>query len=312
MSRVVIVLGVFAGCGFQTPAASDGGASDGARRDGGVDAPDAETPSACLATWMAGTVRLSTPVLLVKLGSIYTDRDPYISADQRRLYFSSERSGAGDVYVATRSSSTDEFGEPSVASDLSSSGYDSRISMTRDELTLVESADRVGGAGLTDLWLATRTSTSSVFSNFTRVPFAAVNDFAQQLDPEINADGTRVYFAYGTPQRIVVVSRPDPTAAFGTMTNLLPGTGNADPAISLDERLLLFASDRAGGPGGGDIWYTTRADATTLTFATPVPVPTVNGTGSDGDPALSDDGCTLYLSSFRSGSWELYVSHVLL
>ncbi|MEO7093268.1 MAG: hypothetical protein ABI175_08455, partial [Polyangiales bacterium] len=68
-----------------------------------------------------------------------------------------------------------------------------------------------------------------------------------------------------------------------------------------------------GGPGGGgDIWYTTRATATTLTLETPMLVPTVNGSSSDGDPALSDDGCSLYFSSYRTGNWELYVSTVML
>jgi len=310
IARLVFLVGAITGCGFQTPAAGDAGPADGPR-DGGADALDAPVQSACLAKWMAGTVQLSNPVPLSTLGSVFSDRDPYIAPDNLHLYFSSERSGGGDVYVATRTSVSDPFDSPVVASDLTSASYDSRISMTRNGLVVVESTDRPVGAGLTDLWIATRSSTSNVFSNFTRMPFGATNDIAAQLDPEINADGTRVYFAYGTPQRIVVISRANVNGMFGAMTTLLSGAGEADPSVSLDERLILFGSDRAGGLGGGDIWYTTRADAQSLTLATPMLVPAVNSTGSDGDPSLSDDGCTLYFSSFRTGNWELYMSTVL-
>lgn len=310
IARLFLVLGAATGCSFQTAAAGDAGPADG-QRDGAPDALDGAVQSACLVKWMTGTVQLSTPVRLSALGSGVTDRDPYIAADNLHLYFSSERSGVGDVYVATRASVNDPFDTEVLATDLSSNGYDSRVSITHDGLMAVESTDRVGGAGLTDLWIATRASTSNVFSDFTRMPFVGTNDIAAQLDPEINADGTRVYFAYGSPQRIVVISRANASANFGAMTTLLSGAGEADPSVSRDERLILFGSDRIGGMGGGDIWYTTRADAQSLTLATPAVVPAVNSVGSDGDPSLSDDGCTLYFSSFRTGNWELYMSTVL-
>ena len=300
------------GCGFSTPG---GGVDAGRDRDAPADAPPDEMvvvpPSACLVKWMDGTVALTNPLQLTVLGSAFSDRDPFITADDLRLYFSSERTGGGDVYVASRTSPLQPFGAPVLATDLNTASYDSRVSMTANDLIAVEASDRTGSAGFTDLWIATRTSTGVGFTGFTRAPFGATNDADYQLDPEINAVGTRVYFAYGSPQRIVVLSRTDPTATFGPMVDLIPGGGDADPALSVDERLILFSSTRVGGPGGGDIWYTTRANATTLTVRVPKLVPSVNGAGSDGDPALSDDGCTLYFSSFRSGNWELYASTVL-
>ncbi len=302
-----------AGCGFQTPGISG-------VIDGGVDSPpDVQIdssiiapPSVCLTKWMDGTVQLTPPLQLAALGSAFSDRDPFITADDLRLYFSSERTGGGDVYVASRPAVAAPFGVPTLATDLNSIGYDSRVSMTANDLMAVESSARPGGSGFTDLWIATRTSTSVGFAGFTRGPFGATNDADHQLDPEINAAGTRVYFAYGAPQKIVVLSRPDAASAFGPMVDLLTGSGDSDPALSVDERLILFGSTRAGGPGGGgDIWYTTRASATTLTLDTPKLVPTVNGAGTDGDPSLSDDGCTLYFSSYRTGNWELYAATVL-
>jgi Tol biopolymer transport system component len=312
LSRV-FALCLVAGCGFHTPAGTVDAASD---PDAMPDVPPDEMsevpPSACLVKWMNGTVKLTTPAPLTLLASTFSDRDPFISADDLRLYFSSERSGGGDVYVASRTSKLQPFGIPVLATDLDSTSYDSRVSMTANDLMAVVSSDRIGSAGNTDLWLATRTSTANVFAGFTRAPFGAANDFDHQLDPEINATGTRVYFAYGLPQKIVVISRPGPSDVFGPMVDLLTGTGDSDPAVSVDERLILFGSNRTGGPGGGgDIWYTTRANATAMDLAEPELVPAVNGAGTDGDPSLSDDGCTLYFSSFRTGNWEIYASTVM-
>lgn len=311
MSRVVFALSLAAGCGFHTPGASTDAGGD---PHGPFDGPPDEMvlpPGRCLAKWMDGSVQLSNPTPMAALNSMAVDRDPFISADGLRLYFATERGATSDVYVATRASVADEFGAPNPAFDLVSSGYDSRVSLTNDDLIAVEASERLGGAGFSDLWIAARPSTSLGFTGFTRIPFGTTNDAEQQLDPEVNAQGTRVYFAYGFPQRLVYLSRPDVTSAFGPMTELLSGTGNCDPALSVDERLLLFGSNRPGGPGGdGDIWYTTRANATTTQFAAPALVPAVNGAGTDGDPSLSDDGCTLYFSSYRTGNWEIYVSTV--
>jgi Tol biopolymer transport system component len=313
LSRCLFALCLAAGCGFSTPsgtvdAAHEPDAPADAPTDEAIDAP----PSACMPKWMNGTVALTNPMQLTQLGSTFSDRDPFISADDLRLYFSSERSGGGELYVASRASPLVPFGTPALATDLNSANYDSRVSMTENDLIAVEASDRTGGSGFEDLWIATRASTAVGFSGFTRTPFGTTNDADHQLDPEINAAGTRVYFAYGYPQHIVVLSRTDPTATFGPMVDLIPGGGDSDPALSVDERLILFGSTRTGGPGGGgDIWYTTRANALTLTLDIPKLVPAVNGAGTDGDPALSDDGCTLYFSSFRTGNWELYVSTVL-
>ncbi len=264
-----------------------------------------------MARWMDGTVQLTAPVRLAALGTtVSSDRDPFISADNLRLYLASDRTGGGDIYVATRANPTLPFGAPVIASDLNSTADDSKLSITADDLTAVEASARTGSLGPTDLWIATRATVGAAFSAFTRTPFGATNDSDRQLDPEINGNGTRVYFAYGTPQRIVVISRANAAAAFGSMVDLIDSGGDADPSVSPDERLILFASDRTGGLGGGDLWYAVRGSATTTTFDAIRLVPMVNGAGSDGDPSLSDDGCTLYFASFRTGDWEVYVSTV--
>jgi hypothetical protein len=76
---------------------------------------------------------------------------------------------------------------------------------------------------------------------------------------------------------------------------------DADPAVSRDERVLVFSSGRLTGllaTGRTNLWYATRGDPG-ADFGAPRPIPGVNGNEEDGDPRLSDDGCTLYFSTTR-------------
>ena len=83
--------------------------------------------------------------------------------------------------------------------------------------------------------------------------------------------------------------------------------GDADPTLTADERVLVFSSNRNGGAGGTDLWYSVRAERD-RPFSTPVLVPNVNSTTNDGDPHLSEDGCRLYLASDRQNDFDIYQS----
>jgi Tol biopolymer transport system component len=74
-------------------------------------------------------------------------------------------------------------------------------------------------------------------------------------------------------------------------------SGDADPFLSADERVLLFGSSR---DGGGDLYYAVR-DTPDLDFDPPAPLPGVNTAAEEGDPTMTDDGCELYFSSERAG-----------
>jgi Tol biopolymer transport system component len=87
------------------------------------------------------------------------------------------------------------------------------------------------------------------------------------------------------------------------------GAGDADPALSLDERVIVFSSARGGSLGGGNLWYAVRL-STTQAFGMPKEVPDLNTAANDGDPWLSDDGCRLYFASDRvaASGWEIFVA----
>lgn len=82
----------------------------------------------------------------------------------------------------------------------------------------------------------------------------------------------------------------------------LPGKINrndsweSQPSLSSDGKLLFFASDRPGGYGGSDIWYSTRKSDGTWTD--PINMgQTINTANNERSPFLHTDSKTLYFSS---------------
>jgi len=71
-------------------------------------------------------------------------------------------------------------------------------------------------------------------------------------------------------------------------------------SVSPDGQRIVWASpDRAGGPGGGDLWQATLRDGR---WADPQPLPApLNAPDADTDPFFSADGRWLYFASTRAG-----------
>jgi hypothetical protein len=81
-----------------------------------------------------------------------------------------------------------------------------------------------------------------------------------------------------------------------------------DPTITADRLELFFNSDRAPGPGGGDIFVTTRASVS-APWGTPTVVPELSSTSGETTPKISSDGLTIYFASDRLGAgYDLFVS----
>jgi hypothetical protein len=303
-SPVIAVFAALAGCGFRAHEAADD--------DAGGDDVDGSPGASCLDRWRAGTVALGDPTRLAELGSIMGDRDPYISPDQLTIYFSSERGLSADVFAATRTSTSAPFGAPAPRTDLSSVKYDSRVTMTADERIAIVLSDRDGGKGGNDLWIATRANRQDVFGPLEKTGVDNVNTGADEFDPELSADGLHVYIARGNPQRILVGIRNGITGSFNAPVDVggvNSNRGDSDPALSPDERVIVFASAREISGAGDDLWYASRADKT-ADFGAPVRVPAVNSLFDDADPVLSADGCRLYFASLRSSNWEIYAAEV--
>jgi peptidoglycan-associated lipoprotein len=94
--------------------------------------------------------------------------------------------------------------------------------------------------------------------------------------------------SYGMPDTIKLVDR-----STDEMTTI------GHPALTQDEKYLIFASDMAGGKGGRDLWYSTY-DKKSDSWSNPTNMTAVNSAGDDMFPYIAEDG-TLYFSSNGRG-----------
>ena len=75
-----------------------------------------------------------------------------------------------------------------------------------------------------------------------------------------------------------------------------PYSWESQPTLSSNGKILFFASDRQGGYGGADIWYSERGDDGA--WGTPKNLgPVINTKGNERSPFLHTDSKTLYFSS---------------
>jgi Tol biopolymer transport system component len=325
----VLACSVLAACSFtsgSTTVSSDGHVVADAAADAAADALDALAPPQdgsvnCFAAWHVGPLHFTMPAAIAFTDVIPTnvfERDPFLSPDEKTLYFGANlpppnglpNTGAEDVYIATRSALDQPFGTPAVYLPASSPNNESKMSMTLDGSFLVVASDRPGGQGGVDIW------GGSPAAALTEMHLAAhVDTGDDQLDPDINDAGTHLYFApkpNGT-QEIDIATRATINDDFGSpqrLANLFSGQDDGDPAVSPDERILVFSTRRNVGSVGVELFFATRTDPT-ADFGTPVAIPDVNSPMDDNDPVLSRDGCRLYFSSNRGGTDILYVTSVM-
>jgi hypothetical protein len=107
------------------------------------------------------TDTFSSPVELVQLapsvGALNTEPTP--TEDDQTLYFSSfsaDGVGAGEIWVSRRPSPGEDFGAPVLVTELNTPQSDRVDWISPDGCQVYITSDRAGGAGGTDLWLASR------------------------------------------------------------------------------------------------------------------------------------------------------------
>jgi hypothetical protein len=161
---------------------------------------------------------------------------------------------------------------------------------------------------------------------------AEVNSAFEDLAPHVSSDGLALYFASTRPESqggedLWVSKRTHRDEPWGPATNLgaviNTGANERSPALSSNRRLLFFATDRAGGWGGFDIWMSWRPDpADDFGWQPPVNLGTgINSAATDAGPSFLEGGerpalaviPQLYMASARPGGLgglDIYVGSV--
>ena len=142
-----------------------------------------------------------------ELNSTSNDVAPSVLPDHSAIYFVSGRAG-NEIYRAERTGNA--FEPPALVSGTSIQSPDTEDypAVSADELTLYFATNRPGGAGGTDIWVATRPSVVQGFS--APEPLAEINTTGEEWPGWISPDGCAFYFARtgSAGQDIYVAHRP--------------------------------------------------------------------------------------------------------
>ena len=245
------------------------------------------------------------------VNSSANEKGPSISADGLTLYFRSARSGTqgpGDLWVTTRSSTHDKWGDPeNLGATINSWGQDDEPDISADGLELYFYS-QLGAASDADLWVARRDTNSDIWSQPVNLG-SMVNSSQHDWDPSISADGLELYFNSDRPggsgnSDLWVTTRATKEDPWSEPVNLGPTVNSlvndASPEISDEGLMLFFVSARPGGYSDADIWVTTRATSED-DWGFPVNLgPKVNTTYAEFSPSISADGLWLYFCDYTS------------
>ena len=255
-----------------------------------------------------------------ELNTEYTEADPVLLSDGVTLLFSSNRPGGlgiFDTYHAARAGFGAPFG-PAVNSEAAygwnHSSDEGKAELTNDRLEVVFGSSY---SGQYELWRGLRGSVNEPFTLFSLLQ-QLVGHPEPDLDPHLSHDGLRVYFARknGGQFDLAVAERGQPGVDFGVPTMLggvNTGVSEANPTLSDDQRLMIFAR-AVGGDAGIDLFFAHRANADAV-FDPPQPLAALNTKFDDAEPYLVElnGQCELFFVSDRGlgTDWDLYRAPII-
>jgi len=203
-----------------------------------------------------------------------TDNIPSLSRDEHWLFFNSNRPGGFggiDIWASYREHTWDDLAWQSpinVGSDVNSPFSDQAASYFANDSggvpLLFFNSDRPGGKGLTDIYVSELQSDGSFGP---ASPVTELNSPSVDQRPSVRFDGLELFFfssrtgTLGFADLWVAVRDTvvDPWSEPANLGPLVNSTVNdLQPYIAPDRRTLYFASNRAGGFGGLDLYVTTR------------------------------------------------------
>ena len=137
---------------------------------------------------------LGSPPASPQAGSSVADGQPFITADNIELWFTSRRdggTGAVDIYSSLLSGGS--FGATIEEALLNSTSSDYAPLLSADRLTVYFSSGRAGGGGgLDDLWRSHRSTVADAFPAPT--PVTELNSTEDEFGGWLSPDNCRIYF----------------------------------------------------------------------------------------------------------------------
>jgi hypothetical protein len=300
--RISIVL-VLSACSFDhaQPASSSG--VDGGSGDGQM--IDAMTmPEVPFATGPFGA-----PQLVSISTSTTREDDITLTGDMLEIFFESDRvtPGQSDIYTSRRATVGDAWSQPVRVDELSTTHFETSMEVSTDGLTLYFSSNRPPSATV-DVFVATRPDRVSPWSApvlVTSLSSESSHDYNAQPwnDKTLFLGSNRMAASGGSD--IFRATRASANAAWSTPavvggldTNRYEGEAFADATGA-----MWFTGDMAGDD---DIYRATPAGDGT--FNAPELITEIATPYLENDAWLSPDGHTLYFTSDRRGTLDIFVA----
>ena len=193
-----------------------------------------------------------------------------ITDDGLILLFCSDRSGGlgkMDLYMSTRDSTASPWGKAvNLGPNINTQGEEWGPSLTTDGLTVTFSSLRPGGVGSVDLWESTRSSRLEPWGPPVNLGIW-INSPQHDWLARYSTDRLALVFHSNRPgglgsDDLWLCTRSSQNLPFGLPVNLGANINShhyeISGVLSADGTTLWFGSDRPGGIGGADIWYSRR------------------------------------------------------
>jgi len=270
-----------------------------------------------------------TPKIVPELASNARTDNPTLTADLLEIYFTSDReSGNGDVWFATRSDPSQPFGQAVSIAEVNSIFFETSSAISADGLTLWFGSDRGTGVGSTDIWQSTRRSRSDPWqSPFNVVALdTAVEDIPRPPGQHGLVMPLSSKQATSPVYQTFLAARAGAGAPFGTpvlVSELANANSSTVDGFLTDDGLTLFYSSQplqfpldGGPPGDGGIvtpfsdLFVAWRQSTSEPFSFKQALDDLNTGGDERDPWLTADGKTLYFTSDRDGTLNIYTAAV--
>lgn len=255
--------------------------------------PSAAPPKCDLAKPFGAPIHLSS---LNARGE--ADSDGRVSPDETMIVFGSSR-GAGSstrIWMAARSAGTAAFDPPVLFFSIGSTPvYDPTLSADQQTLYFQQ------GGLTTPARIRAASRTSGSFGEPYDVPGLHAEG-AEERDPFLASDRS-IYFSRGND---LYVGRPDARGYIVTRLDALnTSSAERNPVVTADGTRIFFSSDR-DVEGKFRIYTAARSDTgfgavTAVSELSPSP-----GHQYEAPNSLSTDGCTIYFSSDRTESIDIW------
>jgi len=256
------------------------------------------------------------PVLVEALATSDKSDNPTLTDDLLEIYFTSDRGGtSSDVWFARRARPADPFGPPEAVAAVNTNGFETSSAISPDGLVLWFGSDRVGTLGNIDIWMATRASRTSPWTS--PLNLAALNSTGRDVPRPPGLHGLVMPLssdrAIPDLYQTLMAQRTDRGADFRDPVPVVElsfsDRSTVDAFLSDDGLTLFFSSSGLTEPS--DLYVAWRRSLNDP-FSIYLPLDDLNtATGDERDPWLTPDGRTLFFTSDRDGSLNIYTADVI-